>query len=218
MIESQFSSWLPAAATRSFNSPLPQGRSKDKDERVLYHELGHLIAGRELGQSVETISAEPHEMDGRIINGRVRWKQSSSDDDSNGDFECRFNRCIVLVAGAVAEQLFLGEGRGLRGSDKVKARKHASAICETERGIDYLIAAAESEAEHILIRNSFLVEALMEQVRVHRTMSGPEVEACIADAEAAKAAASWKLSGYLGSETVADIRARMLARQKMHGL
>jgi ATP-dependent Zn protease len=171
------------------------GSDGRKSERVVYHEAGHAIVGRALGDAVASITVEPREIDGRLINGRVRWV---SDDGLND-----FNRCIVLVAGGIAERMFCGETRGLRGTDRDKARKHASEICETEKGIDHLIGAAKSEADRILIENSFLVEALVDQLRVRRTMTGREVESCIADVEAAKVAASWLSGGYLSPESAA---------------
>jgi hypothetical protein len=188
--------------------------SPEPSERVIYHELGHLIVGRALGEIASSITVEPRQLeDGRWINGRVSREQTGSNQDS---FEYRFRRLIILAAGAAAEGLFFGgECKSLRGSDATKSRKHAGAFCDTEMGIDHLLRAAAAEAEGILIENAFLVVALVEHLRASGTMTGAEVEACISDAEAKKLAASWQRSGYIGNDTVADIRARMMARQNL---
>jgi ATP-dependent Zn protease len=163
-------------------------RSEARDERIIYHELGHAVVGRALGDTVESITVDPQEIDGRSVNGRVKWEPS---DDGLDDW-CR---CIVLVAGGIAERMFCGNEGKLRGSDKEKARKHAGNICETE--VNLLIDAAKAEAERILEKNRPLVEGLAAELCVRRTMSGSEIEACLADIEAANIAASWLSCGVL---------------------
>jgi ATP-dependent Zn protease len=175
--------WDLALAGRK---PEPMPRSDARDERICCHEAAHAIVGRALGDTVESITVEHQEIDGRSINGRVKWEPS---DDGLDDF----NRCIVLVAGAVAELMFCGNEGKLRGSDREKARKHAGNISETE--INLLIDAAKAEAERILTANSFLVEALAAELHVRRTMSASDVESCIADEAAKVSAALWLSAG-----------------------
>jgi ATP-dependent Zn protease len=164
-------------------------RSDARDERIIYHELGHAILHRAFGNRVEFITIEPfRESDGRLVNGRCRWTSDGLD---------AFYRCAVNVAGATAEEVFLvGPGK-LRGSDRANAMQHARELYETEDGIADVIRAAKAEAERILVENRALVEALAAELRVRRTMSGSEIEACIADAEAAKVAALWLSCGVL---------------------
>jgi hypothetical protein len=215
MNEQQSWCWPQAVSTRSFSSTPDVERSESKDTRIVFHELGHAVVGLALGDSLESITVDAFKAsDGELINGRVRWIQPASE-DIRDRFEHRFDRCTVIVAGAVAERLFTGETRGLRGSDLAKARMHAGLICQTERGIDHILRAAEAEAEDFLIERSHLVMMLAERLRVCRTMTGAQVEQVVSDIEATKLAASWKNSGYLGPDTIADIRARMQVRQNM---
>jgi ATP-dependent Zn protease len=164
-------------------------RSDARDERIIYHELGHAVVGRALGDTVEFVTVEPQVIDGRLTNGSVRWIDSLDDDD--------FNRCVVLVAAGIAERMFCGHEGKLRGTDREKAMEHAGAICETVDGINHnhLIRAARAVAERILTKNRPLVEALAPELRIRRTMSGSELEECIADIEAARVARLWLSAG-----------------------
>jgi ATP-dependent Zn protease len=185
----------------------------DINERVLYHELGHLIVGLTLGHVPESITVTPVEIGDRWLNGRVTWKSRPADQPFN--FEQRFNRIKVIAGGPAAERLFAGEYRGLRGGDEANARMHARTICSTEKGIGHLIQAAMHEAENILIERSHVVLALADTLRASGTMTADEIAAAVSNIEAAKMAASWKKSGRLGGDTVADIRMRMQLRQSM---
>jgi hypothetical protein len=176
-------------------------RSDASDTRISHHEIGHAIVSMALGDRVEFITIEPSRENGRLINGRVRWTSDGID---------AFYRCVVNVAGATAEQVFcVGSGK-LRGTDRANAMEHAREICETEDEIDDVIRGARIEAKCILEKNRHLVEALAGELRVRRTMTGREVESCIADFEAARVARLWLSAGYLSPKTAIDIRARMI--------
>src|SRR5260221_3528298 len=148
-------------------------RSDASDTRISHHEIGHAIVSMALGDRVQFVTIEPSRENGRVINGRVRrWTSDGLD---------AFFRCAVNVAGATAEQVFcVGSGK-LRGTDRANAMEHAREICETEDEIDDVIRGARMEAKRILVENRHLVEALAAELRVRRTMSGSEVEACIDD-------------------------------------
>ena len=174
------------------------------DERIVYHEAGHAVVSMAFGDKVEFVTIEPfREIDGRLINGRVRWTSDGLDP---------FYRCTVNVAGATAEQVFCVGSGNLRGTDREKAMEHAREICETEDEIDEVIRAARADAKRILTKNRHLVEALAAELRVRRTMSGSDVESCIADIEAKKATTLWLAAGYLSPKTAADIRVLMMER------
>jgi hypothetical protein len=150
------------------------GRSVSEDVRIAAHESGHAILRWTNGRSIGGITVEPDEIDGRKINGRVWWDLSDCEDDSD-----YFGRCVEVVAGAVGEKLFLGESRGLRGSDKRKAYRCASALCESENAIQHLIRAAEAEAAHVLLEHDHVIEALVTELCEKRTMDGNAVTAVI---------------------------------------
>jgi ATP-dependent Zn protease len=111
---------------------------------------------------------------GRKLNGRVWGYPADCEDDL--DF---FGRCVELVAGAVGEKLFLGESKGLRGSDKRKAHRCASWLCESDSAVRHLIRAAEAEAAHVLLENEHVIEALVTELCEKRTMDGNAIIAVI---------------------------------------
>jgi hypothetical protein len=182
----------------------------DRDERVLFHELGHFAVGHALGHVPESITITPV-VGERRLNGRVTWKPRTADQPF--DFDYRFNRIKIIAGGPAAERLFAAEDRGLRGSDEANARRHARAICGTDRGADHIIRAATAEAEHVLVERASLVMALAETLRASGTLNADQIAEAVAGFEAAKMASSWRQTGRLGGDTLDDVRLRMRLRQ-----
>ena len=123
------------------------------------------------------MTIEPSTSDGRKIHGKVWGDANCREEDE--DHTRFFGRIVELVAGAVAEEVYLGDTDGLRGSDKTKARYWAGMLCSDERAIQYLLTAAESEAEGMLVQHRHVLDALADALCVRRTMSGDEVAALI---------------------------------------
>lgn len=67
----------------------------------------------------------------------------------------------------------------------------------------------------MLVERASLVMALAETLRASGTLSADQIEEAVASFNAAKMAASWKQTGRLQGDTVADIRLRMQLRQEM---
>ncbi len=153
---------------------VPHGRSTFEDIRVSAHEAGHAILRWVNGLEIDGISVNPRVIDGRKINGRVWGDTGREENDS--DYFCRVT---VLVAGNVAEDTYLGESYGLRGSDKRKAYRYAGALCSTKAGIEHLIAAAEAEAAHVLRQYHHVFDALISALCEKREMDGKDVVALI---------------------------------------
>jgi hypothetical protein len=112
--------------------------------------------------------------DGDIINGRVSGPSYDFADD--GDF---FDRLIEAVAGDCGEEQYLGECRGLGGSDRKTAERCASALADSPKARKLMISAARVEATRIINASWIAFEQLINALLVQRTLSGAEVEAII---------------------------------------
>jgi ATP-dependent Zn protease len=171
--------WHEYAAPR-FAALHPHGRATAEDVRIAAHEAGHAIARWSNGISIEGITIEPDDKDGRKINGRV-WGDT---DDDDFDF---FARCVVLVAGCTAERVYLEESMGLRGSDRRKAHRAARNLCDSETAADLVVEAAKHEAEHLLREHERALDVLASTLLERRTMDGRSVVELI-EREAARPA------------------------------
>jgi hypothetical protein len=86
--------------------------------------------------------------------------------------------------------LFLGEGEPWPAwCDVYKSREYGRPICKTESGVEHLLEACKAEAEQILRESEHIAMAIATELRTKRTISGAEIDACIARAVAAKALA-----------------------------
>jgi ATP-dependent Zn protease len=147
------------------------GRSVAEDLRVAAHESGHAILRWVNGRSIGGITVDPREIDGRKINGRT-WGDPANCEDSDSYY---FGRIVELVAGSVGEEVYLGEAKGLKGSDRRKAYRCASALCESEDAASLLIRAAKVEAAHVITEHRHVLEALVTGLCDSRTLSGGDV-------------------------------------------
>jgi hypothetical protein len=151
------------------------GRTVHEDVRVASHEAGHCIARAHFRMEIESVRITPETNgDGRIINGCVRGDPGECESDT-----AYFDRLIAIVAGNIGEQVYYGESKGLRGSDRRKALRYAGFLCESEAAVDFIIAAAEADARHILCDNFHVLDALASRLLEVREMSGTEVLALI---------------------------------------
>ena len=95
---------------------------------------------------------------------------------------------IELVAGSVAETLFLPGKPWPVESDRAKERASASLICSSPESIEAFIAFCRAEAAALLRPREHIVRALTAELIERRTMTGPEIDAIIAAAVQAEAA------------------------------
>jgi hypothetical protein len=201
------------ADARLATSPLPDdGRTRSDDHRICIHEASHATVMRYISDKpLKGATVEP----GETFAGRVWGQQSHIAELSNVSVESlnsvvrnhspepgvsngyladvflhSFNRCIGLVAGTVGEKLFLGEGEPWPAwSDVYKSRDYARLICKSESAVEHLLEACKAEAEQILRDSEHIVMAIATELRTKRTISGEEIDACIARAVAARALA-----------------------------
>jgi hypothetical protein len=95
---------------------------------------------------------------------------------------------IELVAGSVAETLFLPGKPWPAESDRAKERALASLVCSSPESVEAFIAFCRAEAAALLRPREHIVRALTAELIERRTMTGPEIDAVIAAAVQAKAA------------------------------
>jgi ATP-dependent Zn protease len=150
-----------------------QFRPVNEELRVAAHEAGHAITRWAQSLPFTSVTIEGREIDGRTVNGRVTGDKDSVNDDD------WFDLIVVSVAGAAAELIYLGQSRGLKGSDKRKAHLFASGLASSDRAIDLLVRAATVEANSILNEHYLALDSLISALCQNRTMSGADVIALI---------------------------------------
>jgi hypothetical protein len=199
----------------------PQARSEARDTRTCYHAASHAVVARYvLEQRLRWATVNPGRRDdGDGFNGRVVWPMPPIgevasefiDDDpteldaappsvADGVRGYSFLRIMMAAAGFVGERLFLGRDAELRGNDRRNAFEHAALICRSANGVRHVVAAAEAEAEAILLARGHAVHALAAALQIRRTMTGEEIDNVIERALASPAT---------------QVRARMQERQRM---
>ncbi|MGF6427333.1 hypothetical protein [Bradyrhizobium elkanii] len=141
--------------------------------RIAAHESAHCVARFACGLSIDYVSIIGRLEGYRTINGRVTG--GIADDSERGDF----TKIIVLVAGSIGEQLYLGESRGLRGSDRRKATSCAAYLAENSNARSLIIRAAEIEAEAILRKYEAPFRTLVKSLLARSVMTGSDVVALI---------------------------------------
>jgi hypothetical protein len=201
----------PVAAAHGDDGREDQPRSAADDERVALHEIGgHALVGRLLGCEVGGCTCEPGPDFGGLTWGPAhdrRAKFSSQDaasicaiigpampapgekrDNVVDVFMHVHTRVVELVAGSVAEALFLPGEPWPADSDRAQERALASLICSSPESIEAFIDFCMAEAAALLRPREHIVRALTDELRNRRTMTGIEVNETIARAVAAKAA------------------------------
>jgi hypothetical protein len=98
-------------------------------------------------------------------------------------------RVVELVAGSVAEALFLPGEPWPADSDRAQERALASLICSSPESIEAFIDFCMAEAAALLRPREHIARALTAELLVRRTMTGDEVDEVIMQAVTAKAAA-----------------------------
>jgi hypothetical protein len=188
----------------------PKARSVADDERIALHEIGgHALVGRLLGSELGGVTCDPGPDFGGLTWGPAhdrRAKFSAQDAASicakigpvmPGPGEPRtevadiylhvHTRVVELVAGSVAESLFLPGEPWPAISDRAQERAIASLICASPDAIEAFIDFCMVEAAAMLRPRENIVRALTIELLIRRTMTGAEVDEVIAAAIAVKA-------------------------------
>jgi hypothetical protein len=192
-------------------SSITEGRTAADDERVALHEIGgHALVSRLLGFEVGGVTCEPGPDFGGLTwgpshNREARFSSESASaasvraiigasmpgpGDSRtyvADIYLHVHATVTeLVAGSVAESLFLPGEPWAAGSDRAQERELTSLICSSPESVEAFIAYCRAEAAALLRPNEHLVRALTKELLVRRTMTGRQVDAAISKAVAAK--------------------------------
>ena len=186
----------------------PAGRSESADERIALHEIGgHALVARLVGNELGGVTCDPGPDFGGLTWGPAHdrsAKFSSSDTASiaaiigstmprAGEDRSEFadvymsvhGRVVELVAGSVAEALFLPGEPWPAHSDRKQERALASLICSSSEATDAFIDFCMVEAAALLRPREKIVRALTMELLLRRSMTGAEVDQAINAAVAA---------------------------------
>jgi hypothetical protein len=202
-----------AATVTAFSTCADDGgrRTAADDERIALHEIGgHALIGRLLGREIGGVTCEPGSDFGGLTWGpkHDRSAKFSSPDAASicaiigssmpgpgeprteiADIYLHVHSCVIeLVAGSVAESLFLPGEPWPAVSDRAQERALASLICSSPDAVEAFVDFCMVEAAALLRPRESIVRALTKELLIRRTMTGAEVDQVIAVAVAAKAA------------------------------
>jgi hypothetical protein len=196
------------SAARLFSG---EPRSAADDERIALHEIGgHALTSVLLHSPLGGVSIEPADSDGHsglCWGPKFRSKFAGGPDEPTlcaqigplmpGPGESRaavtaifshvHTRVVELVAGSVAEALFLPGEPWDAVDDRRQERAYAALVCSSPESIEAFIEFCMVEAAALLRPREHIVRALTKELLCRRTMRGREVKTAIRQAVAAKA-------------------------------
>jgi hypothetical protein len=187
-------------------------RSQADDERISFHEAGHVTLGRQLtGVALGGVSIEGGDgFSGMAWGAKFDRSLKYSDvvdqvptlyrqvvDQIPGVGESRaeiadlylhiFHAVIELTGGTEAERLFCDGEPGFAFHDEKEAVHFVSLITSSSESGMALIAACRVEARSILTAQAAIVKALAAELIVRRTLDGEEIDEVISGAISARA-------------------------------
>jgi hypothetical protein len=178
------------------------GRSAEDNFRISIHEAAHVIAHRVYGHEICGVSIIPDgESLGRTwgpqaVHAAAIWNADSLsglDVSPDGDVDGLFSRVqagiVCLMAGCASEMTFCGGPPRYIGADVPDANMLAGFVCRTTASIAALVEHGYQESLAIIEQHRTVVIAIAQALIDKRTLDGAEIDAVIAPALAAKAAA-----------------------------
>jgi hypothetical protein len=187
------------------------GRTEEHDQRVAIHELGHVFVNRLIGNSsVSEVTINPGDgYDGlcrgarraAFVSGRAGvdardirevlqplMPREGEDRRTKADvFQSVLDAVTELMAGEVAEKMLLDGEPTSSGDDRRQARELAALICKTGPAIDRFILFCEQQARDLLSPYAGVLMSMQIVLRIHRTMTGEEIDRVIATVVAGQA-------------------------------
>jgi hypothetical protein len=172
------------------------GRSAEDDWRVAVHEGGHVLIHRFFSNEVSATIVPDAE-----YSGKVWWPEgvdaaAIADVGRDGEIRCVFSivqqGVIAMMGGCAAEMALLGHAPPKYiGSDVPNASSIASMVCRTTPSVVAFLEHGYQEALAIVESNKTVVQAIAQALIDHpkHTLDNAEIDAVIAPALAAKAAA-----------------------------
>ena len=189
------------------------GRTQEHDQRVAIHELGHVSVNRLIGNSsISEVTINPGDgYDGlcrgarraAFVSGRAGvdardirevlqplMPREGEDRRTKADvFQSVLDAVTELMAGEVAEKMLLDGEPTSSGDDRRQARELAALICKTGPAIDRFILFCEQQARDLLSPYVGVLMSMQIVLRIHRTMTGEEIDRAIATVVAGQALA-----------------------------
>jgi hypothetical protein len=178
-------------------------RTEADDIRVVFHEAGHAVIGRQLhGMAIGGVTVVPGEdysglCWGPLHDRRLKYSQDHTEPSmceklagqipSIGESrtECAdlylhcWNQIVELCAGTEAERMFVPGEPWFAADDERKAYGYAALLTSSPASTEALIAACRAEAVALLKVQAHVVEALAGELRSRRTLDGAEIDTVI---------------------------------------
>jgi hypothetical protein len=179
------------------------------DERIALHESSHALSGHLLGSPLGGVTCEAGaDYSGLCWGPTFRFRFAGGPDVPTlcekigplmpGPGKARADtadiylhvhiRVVELVAGSVAEALFLPGESWDAVDDRRQEHAYASLICSSPESVEAFIEFCRVEAAALLRPREHIVRALTKELLLRRTMTGTEIDEVIIEAVAAKAA------------------------------
>jgi hypothetical protein len=194
------------------------GRTEEHDKRVAIHELGHVFVNRLIGNSsISEVTVNPGDgfeglcrgarraafvsggaigVDARVIREVLQplMPREGEDRRDKADvFQSVLDAVTELMAGEVAEKMLLDGEPTSSGDDRRQARELAALVCKTGPATDRFILLCEQQAYDLLSPYVAVLMSMQIVLRIHRTMSGEEIDLAIATVVAGQALALERL-------------------------
>jgi hypothetical protein len=186
----------------------------DRDQRIATHEASHCLSGLVLfgPGSIGGSTIVATEKFGGLTWGPTNSAEFGSMDDVPVDL-CEAmramlphdgepivggseihaqvrGRCVDLLSGAEGERLLCTDGPPwLAESDVIQAKRLASIVCSSAETAELFLAFCRAEAASLVAKHSASIRAVAAALIEHRTLSGDQIVAVVAESVAAKAMA-----------------------------
>ncbi|SHG08649.1 hypothetical protein [Bradyrhizobium erythrophlei] len=194
------------------------GRTEEHDQRVAVHELGHVFVNRLIGNcSISEVTINPGDgfdglcrgagraafgsggaigVDARVIREVLQPLMPPEGEDRRAKadvFQSVLDAVTELMAGEVAEKMLLDGEPTSSGDDRRQARELAALICKTGPATDRFILLCEQQAYDLLSPYVGVLMSMQIVLRIHRAMTGEEMDRAIATVVAGQALAVERL-------------------------
>jgi hypothetical protein len=176
-------------------------RTEEQDQRIATHELGHFFINRLTGRSsIVAVSITPRDgyegicwgerHEAFVTGGRdasdVRktlepvMPLAGEDRSATADIvQSTLDACTELMAGEVAEKMLLGDAT-LASDDRRQAHELALLICKSPQAVEKFISLCEQQAHDLLCPYGLALLSLQIILRMHRVMTGEQLDNAIA--------------------------------------
>jgi ATP-dependent Zn protease len=124
-----------------------------------------------------------------------------------------FCRVTDLLAGSAGEKLLCADAPWLAKSDLTQAERIASIVCTSAEAIELFLGFCRAEAENLVAKHCVSIQAVAAALIRHRTMTGDQIVAVVADSVAREAMIAEQKRRIDWKRTEASARAFLAAAQ-----